>query len=77
MSKREKKKVSNGAAILVTGLIVYALMTVLTRMFALPNFIIVVGHGIGIALELSGMYLVMKEYKKQKNENAKKNSKSK
>lgn len=72
MSRKERKKVSNGAAILVSGLIVYALMTVLTRMFALPDFIVVVGHGIGIILELAGMYMVMKEYKASKEKLSKK-----
>ena len=66
MSKRERKKVTNGAAILVTGLIVYALMTVLTRMFDMPGTLVIIGHGIGIALELAGMYMVMKEYRASK-----------
>lgn len=72
MSKRERKKVTNGSAILVTGLILYALMTVLIRTMQLPSFIIIVGHAIAIAFELVGMYMVMKEYKASKEKNVKK-----
>jgi len=65
-SRREKMKVTNGAAILVSGLVVYAIMTVLTRTLELPEVIIITGHAIGIVLELTGMYMIMKEYKASK-----------
>lgn len=71
-SRREKMKVTNGAAILVSGLIVYAIMTVLTRTLELPEALVITGHAIGIVLELVGMYMVMKEYKASKVKRGKK-----
>ena len=65
-SRRAKMKVTNGAAILVSGLVVYAIMTLLTRTLSLPEPFVITGHAIGIVLELVGMYMVMKDYRASK-----------